>query len=118
MRRQRGLSLSGFMLWAVILVCVALLGFKLAPAYFEYLSIQKQFKAVASDPALSGAPRQAIEKAFSSRSTIEGIKSVSPQDLEIAKEGDRMVIRAAYSVRVPLVSNISVCIDFYPSSEK
>lgn len=118
MHGQRGLSLSGFLLWAVILVFAALLGFKLAPAYIEYLEIQKQFRAIAGDQSLSGAPRQAIERAFASRSAIDNTKSVSPQDLDISKAGDQLVIRAAYSVRIPLFSNISACIDFNPSSEK
>ncbi len=118
MRRQTGLSLSGFLLWAVVLVFAALLGFKIAPAYFEYLTIQKQFKAIASEPSMSSAQRPAIERAFSNRSTIDNIKSVTPQDLEIVKEGNQVVIRAAYSVRIPLFANISACIDFNPSSEK
>lgn len=118
MRRQRGLSLSGFMLWAVLGVLALLVGFKLAPAYFEYLSIQKQFEAVANDPNLKGAQRPAIERAFYDRATIENITSITPKDLEITKDGDQMVIDAAYSVRVPLFANISACIDFTPSSRK
>ena len=118
MRRQRGLGLSGFLLWSVIVVFAVLLGFKVAPAYIEYLIIQKQFKAIANDTALGGAQRPAIERSFSNRSAIEDIKSITPQDLEITKDGDRTVISASYSVRVPLFANISVCLDFYPSSGK
>jgi len=118
MHRQRGLSVSGFLFWAVIVVFAVLLGFKLAPAYMEYLTIQKQFKAIAGDPAMNSAQRPAIERAFYNRTTIENIQAVTPQDLEITKDGDQLVIRAAYSVRVPLVANISACIDFNPSSEK
>lgn len=118
MRGQRGLSLSGFMLWAVLVVIVLLLGFKIAPAYFEYLSIQKQFEAIANDDSLKYAPRRQIEMAFYNRTTIEDIKSVTPKDMEIRKDGDRLVISAAYSVRVPLFGNVSACIDFAPTSEK
>ena len=53
MRKQQGVTLSGLLIWAVALVFLALLGFKVAPAYFEYLTIQKEFKEMASDPALS-----------------------------------------------------------------
>lgn len=118
MRRQRGLSLSGFLLWSVIVVFAILVGFKIAPAYMEYLTIQKQFKAIANDTALRGAQRPAIERAFENRSAVEDIKSITRQDLEITKDGDRLVISAAYSVRVPLFANVSACIDFTPTSEK
>ncbi len=118
MRMQRGVTLSGFLLWAIIVVFAVLLGFKVGPAYFEYLSIQKQLKAIANDPGISTGVRREIEGAFVSRATIENIRSIGPQDLEISKDGDRLVISASYSVRVPLFANVNACLDFYPSSER
>ena len=118
MRRQKGVTLSGLLLWAVALVFIALLGFKVGPAYFEYLTIQKEFKEIATDPAMAGGQRKEIERAFYNRTTIDNVTSVTPEDLEITKEADGVVIRAAYSVRVPLFANVSVCLDFRPSSEK
>jgi len=118
MRRQKGVSLSGLLMWAVALIFLALLGFKVAPAYFEYLTVQKEFKEIATDPALSGGQRPAVERAFYNRTTIDNVTSVTPQDLEITKGADGLVISAAYSVRVPLFANVSVCLDFRPTSEK
>jgi hypothetical protein len=118
MRKQKGVTLSGLLVWAVALVFLALLGFKVAPAYFEYLTIQKEFKEIASDPSLAGGQRTAIERAFYNRTTIDNVTSVTPQDLDISKDGDGLVISAAYSVRVPLFANVSLAIDFRPSSAK
>ena len=44
MLKQKGLTLSGFMTWAIIFAFAALLAFKLGPAYTEDLTIQKHFK--------------------------------------------------------------------------
>jgi hypothetical protein len=118
MRKQKGVTLSGLLIWAVALVFLALLGLKVAPAYFEYLTIQKEFKEIASDPSLAGGQRTAIERAFYNRTTIDNVTSVTPQDLDISKDGDGLVISAAYSVRVPLFANVSLAIDFRPSSAK
>ncbi|MDP2241642.1 MAG: DUF4845 domain-containing protein [Burkholderiales bacterium] len=118
MHKQKGVSLSGLLIWSVILVLVALLGFKVGPAYMEYFSVRQQFKAIANDPAMSTGQRRLIETSFYNRAVIENIKAVTPQDLEIAKDGDGVVISAAYSVRVPLFGNISVCMDFFPTSAK
>lgn len=118
MRKQKGVSLSGLLFWSVILVFVALLGFKIAPAYIEYFSVRQQLRAIANDPAMSTGQRKDIETSFYNRAVIENIKAVTPQDLEIAKDADGVVISAAYSVRVPLFGNVSVCMDFFPSSAK
>ena len=118
MRKERGLTLSGFLLWAVLGILVLLLGFKVGPAYVEYYDIQKQLKAIAADPGMRSGNRHDIEGAFARRASVENISSIEPRDLEIAKQGDGVVISAQYTTRVPLFGNVSACIDFNPSSAK
>jgi hypothetical protein len=118
MKKQQGLTLSGFLLWAVLLIVILLLGFKVGPAYVEFYIIQKQLRAIADDPGMRSGERSQIEAAFSRRSSIENITSIEPRDLEITKEGDGVVISAQYTTRVPLFGNASACLDFYPSSAK
>ena len=65
MKKQYGLSLTGFMVTAFILVIIALLGFKIAPPYMEYYTIKKQIKLVANE--VSATDRRAVENAFDRR---------------------------------------------------
>ena len=118
MRKQKGVSLSGLLFWSVILVFVALLGFKIGPAYFEYFSIRQQLRAIANDPAMRAGNRREIESSYYNRSVIENITAVTQKDLVITRDGDGVVISATYSVRVPLFGNISACMDFSPSSAR
>ena len=119
MRRQRGLTLSGFMMWAVVVVIALLLGFKLAPPYMEYQGVLKLMRNLAEDPGMRvGDYKKNIAGNFGLRQGIDGIESIGPGDLNIKKEGEKVVITADYSVRVPLVGNISACLDFNASSEK
>lgn len=118
MRKQRGITLSGFMMWAVLLIVCALIGFKLAPPYIEFLSIKTQLKAIANDPEGRQGTRRVIEDLWSRRAAIENISSVSGKDIQITKEGDGVVLSAEYSVCVPFVLNIRVCMDYAPSSAK
>ena len=118
MRRQKGLTLPGFIIGIVVLAVFALVGMKIGPPYLEYLSIKKQFQVIANDPEAAPGQRREIEKAFERRSQIEDIKSITSKDLLINKQGDKIVITAEYSVCVPLVANIRVCMDFYPTSVK
>jgi hypothetical protein len=118
MRKQDGVTLTGFIVVAIIVVIALLFAFKIGPAYFEYYSIQKQLKAVANDPNVRTGTRREIEGAFAARSTIENITSIGPGDIQITKDGGAVVLSAEYSVKVPLFGNLSACMDFNPSSAK
>lgn len=118
MRKQNGLTMTGFLVTAVIVVIILLLGFKIGPAYMEYYTIKRQIRLVADEVSGGGVDRRAVENAFDRRAVVENITAIGPKDLEIAKEGDRIVISADYSVKVPLVGNLSACMDFSVSSDK
>lgn len=116
MRKQSGLTLSGFILWAIVVILGLLFGFKIGPSYVEYYAIVGQFKAIVSDPEVRGGTRMAVESAFVRRAVMENIRTIGPGDIRITKEGNEVVLSAEYSVRVPLFGNLSACMDFSPSS--
>jgi hypothetical protein len=118
MGRQNGLTMTGFLVTAVILVIIALLGFQIAPPYMEYYTIQKQIKIVANEFQGAGVQRAPIQSAFDRRANVENITAVQGNDIEITKDGDNVVLTAEYSVKVPLVGNLSACMDFRASSDK
>lgn len=118
MKKQRGVTLSGFLLWAILGIVVLLLGFKIGPAYMEYYNIQKQLRAIAADPGMQSGDRRTIEGAFARRASVENITSIEPRDLDIQKQGAGIVLSASYTTRVPLFGNVSACLDFYPTSAK
>ena len=117
MRRQKGLTLTGFIVVAVIVVIALLLGFKIAPPYMEFYTLQKLLRQIAEEP-IKGDPRTSVRRAFQLKSGIDNITAVSADDLQVTKEGESIVIVAEYSVRVPLVYNISAVMDFRATSEK
>jgi hypothetical protein len=116
MKRQRGLSLTGLLLISALLIVLALLGFKLFPAYAEYMTVKKALNEIAHNPEYRGSARE-IQAAFERRVTIDNIRAVSSRDLEIAKQGDGVAISANWSVKVPLFYNLSACMDFEARSQ-
>jgi hypothetical protein len=117
MKKQRGVTLSGFIFVAVVLIFVLLLGFKLFKPYTEYFAIQKTFKELSLNPEVKNGSRQDAMNAWAPRSLIENITAISGDDIEINKEGNEVTLSAAYTVKVPLFKNISLVIDFTPSSK-
>ena len=111
--RQLGVSLMGLLMGGIILIALALLGMKLAPSYIEFFAIKKAVNAIGS----AGGSVGEIRKAFDQRATVDDITTVKGSDLEIAKEGQRTVVRAAYRKEVPLAGNIGIYIDFNAESQ-
>lgn len=118
MHKQEGLTLSGFLLWAIVICFALLLAFKIGPPYLEYLTIKRHFQAIAKDPDAKSGQRRDIETAFMKRTMVEDVKSITGKDLVITKEADGVVISAEYTSCNHVVGNIRACMDFAPSSKK
>ena len=117
MNRQKGVTLTGLLFVCILLVLVLMLGFKLVPAYLEYTTIEKIFKNMAEDPTLRNARRPEMDRAWGARATVENIQSVDGALIDYTKEGDGWVISTEYEKKVPVARNVSLCIDFKPSSK-
>jgi hypothetical protein len=113
--KQRGISLQSAIVWMIVLGIVAVVGMKLLPSYIEYFTVQKIFKAMYEQGDLKGTVRD-IRNSYDRRNAIEDVKNVRAEDLEITKEGGEAVVTANWSVRIPLVHNISACLDFTATS--
>ena len=116
MHKQRGLSLIGILFWIIILVFVAILGFRLVPAYTEYFSVVKVLKEMGQDPNLNSMSNGDIRDKFSKFANVDYITSVKPGDLDISHNNGQTVVSAQYEYRTKLFANISLVIDFSASS--
>jgi Tfp pilus assembly protein PilE len=117
MGKQRGVSLTGLIITLAILAALAIVTAKLLPTYMEYFSVKKMFSAMAQNGDLSGTVAE-IRRSYETRNAIEDVKNVQPSDLQISKSGGETVVSAEWSVKVPMVANISVCIDFSATTAK
>lgn len=116
-QQQKGFSLSGLLVISFFLIILALLGMKLVPVYLEYSSIQKNLTATAKEAGMQDSDFNQIKLAFAKRAQIDNIKSITVQDIKISKVNGRTVLSTQYSKQIPLVSNISLNIDFEATSE-
>jgi hypothetical protein len=115
-RRQRGITLFGLLMWAIIIGFLALLAMRVLPTVNEYLTIQKAVNRIASE-GLSTVPE--IRAAFDKATEIEySISSISAKDLDITKENEKVVIRFAYDKEVEIMSPVYLLIKYQGSSKQ
>lgn len=115
MIRQRGLSLLGLIVTLAVLGFVGIMAAKLLPAYIEYWSVRKIFASMEKAGDLNATPVE-VRRAYDRRNAIEDVRNVQGKDLEISTQDGQLVVGADWSVKVPLVANISACLDFSASS--
>lgn len=113
MKRQRGISLIGLILSGTVIISVAIVSIKTAPSVLEYLSILKVIRTMdASGELKAGSSIADIRKSFERRAYIDAVTSISGADLDVSKEGNNLVVSFQYEKKIPIVGNVSLCIDY------
>jgi len=111
--RQRGMTMLGILLIVVVVGAWLYAGIRLTPKYLEYMRVASTLEKVRDE--FSNNPgstevmlRRAVERHFD----IEMVEVITSKDIEIKKDGDVFLMRAAYEDTVPLAGNVSFLLDF------
>ena len=108
-RRQRGFTMFGLLLWAIIIGFGALIGMRVLPAMNEYFTIKRAVNKITSE----GTTVPEIRNAFERQKDIEySITSISSKDLAITKENDKIVVSFAYDKEIELMKPVFLLIKF------
>ncbi len=94
---QRGISFLGLVFVGAVLACVIIVGLKVLPTYIEFMTIQK-----AVTRAASGTTVAEVRASFDRTAAVDQISSISGKDLEVTKDGERVVVSFAYEKELAL----------------
>ncbi len=109
-RRQRGLTLIGLLMWAIVVGFVGYVLVRTVPTVLEYQAIQSAVDKLA---AAAPATVPEIRRGFDKQKEIEySIESISGSDLDITKENDRVVIRFAYQKEIELIGPVFLLLKY------
>ena len=96
--RQRGISFFGLIFVGALLAMAGVVAAQIFPTYVEYQAISK-----AANKAKEGATPAEVRTIFDKQSMVDDFKSVTGKDLEVTKEGDKVVVSFAYQREIHLV---------------
>jgi hypothetical protein len=116
-RHQRGLTITGFVLVAILAVAAVMVGFRMVPAYIEWYTVQK---VMANTLATSkdGFTMYQFRRDFDLKAAADYIDSVRGSDIEVTKEGNQLVATANWSKILHLVGNVSLLLEFEATATK
>ncbi len=93
--RQRGISFIGILFVGGVLAFTAVIAAQVFPTLVEFQAITK-----AASKAKEGNSVPEVRSIFDKAAQIDDIKSIAGKDLEISKEGDKVVVAFAYNKEI------------------
>jgi hypothetical protein len=116
MHNQRGISLASFMISVVVIVLVAISVLRVVPAYLQNKTIKTTFDEITHRPDIKSIPLSEIKSDFMRRAMVSEITAIKLDEVDITKEESGVTLSATYSVKISLFGNVSLLLEFNPSS--
>ena len=116
--KQRGITFIGLVLVIVAIVCIAIVGMKVTPAYIEFFSVKKIISKIGNEPNFNEMSKKEIQEEFANGANIGYVTVINANDLVIEKRDTGNVVTAQYQVTIPIVANASILLDFNATTEK
>ena len=107
---QRGTSLLGLLVIALVVGFVALMLIRVYPSVSEFFTIRS---AVAQIMKNNPSSPTEVRTAFEKQKEVEyNISTLDPKDLDIVQNGDHLTTRFHYNVEVPIVEPVFLLIKY------
>lgn len=116
-RRQRGLTMTGFIFTAIVVVAVVMIGFRMVPAYIEYFTVKKVM-ATTLENTKQGFTLYQFRRDFDLKASADYIDSVRGSDVNVSKDGNLLVATASWTKTLHLVGNVSLLLEFEATATK
>lgn len=116
-RNQRGLTLMGLIMSALVVAVVSIFGMRVVPFYVEHWQLRTVVKKLVEAAGPESNVAQLREN-FERQARVDSITSIKATDLVISKEAGRIVISYAYEKRIPLFANATLLLLFRGSSRE
>ena len=95
--KQRGISFFGLIFVACVFAVSGVIAAQVFPTVIEYQAVVK-----AANKAAQGASVAEVRLMFDKQAEVDDIRSISGRDLEVTKEGDKVVVNFAYQREIHL----------------
>ena len=110
MMRSGGFSLLSALMLFIGLGCAIVVAARVVPLYLEFQGVAKAMENVVSAGATEPVEiRRLLEKGFS----VSDVKTLKPDDVDIARQGLGVELTADYDAVAPLAGNVGLVLHFH-----
>ena len=110
--RQRGIGLLGIMAIMIMVGFFVMAGIRVAPGYFEYLTLRDIVKRVATEFNKDGDTIADIRRSLADFLNTNQITAISYKEIIIERREGEIIIDASYEERQPLFWRFDVLVKY------
>ena len=114
--RQRGFGLTQVIVYGVVIALVAVVAMKAIPSFVTYRSVLAAVKRIANDAGANGTVAK-VKADFAKQMEVDNIKNITPDDLDVYKENNQIIISFTMVDKIKLAGPVSLVIDYVGSSK-
>ena len=111
-QQQQGLTFVGLLFVGILLAFAGVTLAQVVPTYIEYMAVQK-----AVQKASVGTTVAEVRSTFDKAAQIDDITTITGKDLDIGKQGDKVVVSFNYSREIHLVGPAFLVMKYTGSSQ-
>ena len=110
--RQRGISFIGLIFVGSMLAMAGVIAAQVFPTVVEYQAVNKAVKKAATGESVAE-----VRSLFDKQASVDDIKSIGGKELEVTKEGDKVVVNFAYQREIHLTGPAYLTLKYQGSSK-
>jgi len=109
---EKGNTFVGFLLKITMYGFLVLLILRIGPIYLEHYKIIESLESLKSDQDLASRSREEIMVMLQKRWDVNGVDTVTKENVTITKDLDGVSVRVAYDASQHIMGNIDVVATF------
>ena len=118
LRRQRGITIFGFLVVAAVVVIFALVGFRVTPSYIEYYSVKRALDDTMRSGNVDPNNPQAFRTELERRLQTSYVENVKARDAVLQRNGTQLSAELSWERRLHMVGNAYILLEFEVSASR
>lgn len=111
-RKQRGITLMGFIIGMIVVCFFAYMGMILGPAYSEFYGVRKAMNFVAAGQTSSSTNYEEMKRGLDRQFNVGYVENVSGNDAKLIRDKAGNILSMDYEVRKGFMYNIDFVVKF------
>lgn len=111
-RRQKGMTLLGWLIVLCLIGIFALAALRLVPIYLEYYRVSSVLTSIKAESVDGVASKREIYSLIEKRFNIESIGRLKAKDIKVTPKNETWLVRANYDARAPFLGNVHFIVTF------
>ena len=110
--RQSGMSILGMLFIAIMVGFFIMLGLRLAPSYFEYMTIKEAVTKTATEYDADKKTIRQLRTRITNLFITNQVYGINPDDIKIYRKEGKTFIDGNYEARIHVVGRIDAIMNF------